>query len=110
MTCPVALPGIWRAKSDTHPRRVTRRARVILNADAYVGDRGQRLAMLCRRPETGEGCRAGHPSRLTWFETMSRRPTMRKLATMLDPPYETYGSVIPVSGIRPVTPAVMMNA
>jgi hypothetical protein len=110
MTCPVTLLGIWRAKSDTHPRRARQESLRHSERGRVVGDRGQRLAMLCSRPETGERCRAGHPSLLTWFETMSRRPTMRKLATMLDPPYETYGSVIPVSGIRPVTPAVMMKA
>jgi hypothetical protein len=29
---------------------------------------------------------------------------------MLEPPYETNGSVIPVSGMRPLTPPMMMKA
>jgi hypothetical protein len=40
---------------------------------------------------------------------MRSSPSRRKLATMLEPPYETNGSVIPVSGMSPLTPPMMMK-
>ena len=35
--------------------------------------------------------------------------TSRKFATTLDPPYETKGSVMPVSGMTRVMPPTMTN-
>src|SRR5204863_8515404 len=46
---------------------------------------------------------------LARFETRSSRARSTKLATTEDPPYETNGRVIPVSGIRRRTPPTMMN-
>src|SRR5439155_5454078 len=44
------------------------------------------------------------------FETSISPARTRKFARMLEPPYETSGSVIPVSGITRRMPPTMMNA
>src|SRR5262249_6087106 len=48
-------------------------------------------------------------SRFARFETSSSPASRRKFATTLEPPYETSGSVMPVSGITRRTPPTMMN-
>ncbi len=40
----------------------------------------------------------------------NNRPTIAKLTRVDEPPYETNGRVIPVSGIRLVVPAVIIRA
>src|SRR5215831_7830622 len=52
---------------------------------------------------------AVHRGSFARFETSRRPASTRKFATMLDPPYETKGSVIPVSGTTRRTPPTMMN-
>src|SRR5262249_44908098 len=49
-------------------------------------------------------------SRLARFETSSNPASSTKFATTLDPPYETKGSVMPVSGMIRRMPPTMMNA
>src|SRR5213593_963545 len=95
--------------------RRRRNARVARTQGAFVvvddgRDRGRGEAERCI-PATARDC-AGEdhhnpPLAFARLET-SRRPARRtKFATTLDPPYETNGSVIPVSGIRRSTPPTM---
>ena len=41
---------------------------------------------------------------------LRRIPTAASPTTRLDPPYETKGSVIPVSGAAPITAAMLIRA
>src|SRR5262249_55771478 len=44
------------------------------------------------------------------FESSISPASRMKFATTLEPPYETNGIVMPVSGMRPTMPPTMMNA
>src|SRR5439155_14417237 len=51
-----------------------------------------------------------HVGELARLETSRRPANTRKLATTDEPPYETNGSVMPVTGMMRRTPPGLMNA